>query len=357
MATMKEIAKRAGVSIGTVSNVIAGRIAVSSRRRGRVLAAIEALKYQPNHVARSLKLRTTRMLGMVISDITNPFFPQLVRGAEDVALKHGYLLITLNTDDHVEREKEALSVLQERRVDGVLLVVAPNPSKDTHIQAIVGSDIPIVCLDRIPEGMNVDSVAVDNVEGSRAAVQHLISLGHRRIAIITGPRGLRTAAERLQGYRQAMHEAGIPIYSEMIVEGNFRAESGYQRGRELLAGGSRPTSLFVCNSMMTLGLIKALAELGLECPRDIAVVTFDDLPMGEYFRPRLTVVAQPAYSIGYRGAELLIQRIEKKRLDPSVVKIRLSTDLIIRESSAGFLFTQIPDGQKQPARRRRKALD
>jgi DNA-binding LacI/PurR family transcriptional regulator len=181
-------------------------------------------------------------------------------------------------------------------------------------------------------------VAVDNVEGSRSAVQHLISLGHRKIAVITGPRSLRTGAERLQGYLNAMQDAGIPIGPGMIMEGDFRAEGGYQCGRELLASGDRPTAVFICNGMMTLGLIKALTELGLECPRDIAVASFDELPMGEYFRPRLTVVAQPAYSIGYRGAELLIQRIERKRPDPSLVKIRLSTDLIIRESSAGFQF-------------------
>jgi LacI family transcriptional regulator len=342
MATIKEIASRAKVSIGTVSNVITGRTAVSPRRRERVLAAIRALDYQPNHVARSLKLRKTRMLGMVISDITNPFFPQLVRGAEDVALKHGYLLITFNTDDNVEREKQVLLVLRQRRVDGVLLVVAPNPSKDEHIRSLLQSDIPTVYLDRVPTGMEVDSVSVDNVEGSRNCVRHLISLGHRKIAIVTGPPSLQTAAERLQGYREAMHEAGIPTYPELIMEGNFRAEGGYLRGRELLAGTDRPTAVFVCNNMMSLGLLKALVELGLRCPEDIAIAMFDDFPMAEAFRPRMTAVVQPAYSIGYRGAELLIERIERKRADQTPVRIRLSTDLLIRESSAGYRFTRTP---------------
>jgi LacI family transcriptional regulator len=342
MATIKEIAGRAKVSVGTVSNVIAGRASVSPHRRERVLAAIEALDYHPNQVARSLKLRTTHMLGMVISDITNPFFPQLVRGAEEVALQRGYLLITFNTDDNVEREKYVLSVLRQRRVDGILLVVAPSPNRDEHIRSILQSDIPTVCLDRVPTRMEVDSVSVDNVGGARNGVRHLISLGHRKIAILTGPASLQTAAERLQGYTEAFNEARIPMCPDLILEGNFRSESGYQLGRKLLAGADRPTAVFACNNMMSLGLLKSLAELGLRCPEDIAIVMFDDFPMAESFRPRMTAVAQPAYSIGYRGAELLIERIEKTQAVPTPVRIRLSTELLIRESSAGYRFAQTP---------------
>jgi LacI family transcriptional regulator len=338
MATIKEIAQLARVSIGTVSNVINGTAVVSPRRRERVLAAIRELDYHPNQVARSLKLKTTRMLGMVISDITNPFFPQLVRGAEDVALKHNYLLITFNTDDNLEREKQVLSVLRQRRVDGVLLVVAPNVGNDSHIRDILKAGVPTVCLDRVPAGIDVDSVSVDNVSGAHRCVQHLASMGHRRIAILTGPARVQTAAERLQGYKQALLEAGLPIRPELIREGDFRSESGYQLGRELLAGADRPTAVFVGNNMMSLGLLRALGELGLRCPEDIAVAMFDDFPFADAFRPRLTAVAQPAYSIGYRGAELLIERIEKKRQESVPIRIRLSTDLMIRESSAGYRF-------------------
>jgi len=339
MATIKEIADRARVSIGTVSNVINGTAVVSIRRRERVLAAIRELDYHPNHVARSLKLRTTRMLGMVISDITNPFFPQLVRGAEDVALKHNYLLITFNTDDNLERERQVLSVLRQRRVDGVLLVVAPNAGNDSHIRDTLKSGVPTVCLDRLPAGIEIDSVTVDNVGGARTCVKHLIAMGHRGIAILTGPARLQTAAERLQGYKEALIEAGLPIDPGMIREGDFRVESGYHLGRELLAGAGRPTAVFVGNNMMSLGLLRAVGELGLHCPEDIAVAIFDDFPFADAFRPRLTAVAQPAYSIGYRGAELLIERIEKKLVDPTPVRIRLSTELVIRESSAGYRFT------------------
>ncbi len=340
MPTLREIADRAGVSVGTVSNVINGTAAVSAERRERVLAAIRELDYQPNHVARSLKLKKTRMLGMVISDITNPFFPQLVRGAEDAALKNSYLLITFNTDDNVEREKRVLSVLRQRRVDGVLLVVAPNAGDDGHIRGILDSGMPIVCLDRLPAGIEVDSVSVDNVAGARDCVRHLISMGHRRIAILTGPKAVQTAAERLQGYQEALIQAGIPADPGLVLEGDFRSESGYRLGRALLAGSDRPTAVFVCNNMMALGLLRALAELGLNCPRDVAIASFDDFPLAEAFQPRMTAVAQPAYSIGYRGAELLIARIEGRPAEPRPSRIRLATQLLVRESSTGYRFNR-----------------
>ncbi len=345
MSTIKEIAKRARVSIGTVSNVINGSAAVSLRRRERVLAAIRELDYHPNHVARSLKLKQTRMLGMVISDITNPFFPQLVRGAEDAALKHGYLLITFNTDDKIDREKQVLAVLRARRVDGVLLVVAPSSGNETHIRDAIKAGLPTVCLDRLPTGVNVDSVSVDNAGGTRTCIEHLLNMGHRKVAIITGPSTLQTARARLQGYLEALKKAKISPKVELIREGDFHVESGYNLGRELLASGERPTAVFVSNNTMALGVLRAMEDLGLTCPEDVAIAMFDDFPMAETFRPRLTAVAQPAYSIGYRGAELLIQRIEKKRELPKPVKIHLATELRIRESTAGFKFNGTQSGR------------
>jgi LacI family transcriptional regulator len=338
MSTIKEIAKRAEVSIGTVSNVINGSAVVSPGRHERVLAAIRELDYHPNHVARSLKMKQTRMLGMVISDITNPFFPQLVRGAEDAALEHNYLLITFNTDDRIEREKQVLAVLRARRVDGILLVVAPNGGNDGHIKNVLESGMPTVCLDRVLAEVNVDSVSVDNEGGSRICVQHLLAMGHRKIAIITGPTTLQTARERLQGYKEAIEGAKIDVKPELIREGDFRSESGYKLGRELLASSNRPSAVFVSNNMMALGVLRAVEELGLHCPEDVAIAMFDDFPLADVLHPRLTAVAQPAYSIGYRGAELLIERIEKKSVGHRPVRIRLTTELKIRQSTAGFWF-------------------
>jgi LacI family transcriptional regulator len=177
MATIKEVAKRAGVSVGTVSNVISNRTGVSSARRQRVLAVIDDLRYKPNHMARSLKLRCTNTLGLLVTDITNPFFSQVVRGAEEAALGEGYLLLTFNTDDQVEREKHVLEVLRARRVDGILLVVAPGRGCPTHIAEVMARGTPVVCLDRIPPGIPVDSVVVDNSRATRKCIEHLLELG------------------------------------------------------------------------------------------------------------------------------------------------------------------------------------
>jgi LacI family transcriptional regulator len=341
MATIKDVAKRAGVSVGTVSNVLSGSANVAAERRARVYAAIESLDYHPNYIARSLKARTTKTLGLIISDITNPFFPQLVRGAEDLAFQHGYLLITFNTDDKVDREKQILSVLRSRRVDGILLVVAPNTTGDvSHIRKIEQDGIPIVCLDRLPPGIALDSVSVDNAAAAQICVRHLISRGHRRISIITGGLSLQTARERLKGYHLALREAGIEPDPELILEGNFRQVTGYRLGKQLLLLHAPPTAVFVSNGMMTVGVVQALEESGLHCPTDLAVVSFDDLPFSDVFQPHLTALIQPAYQMGYEAAQLLIQRLQGKVKSKKRVQIRLVPELKIRDSTVAVATQQ-----------------
>ena len=330
MATIKDVARKAKVSVGTVSNVLGGTVPVSPAVRERVLRVIARLDYHPDHFARSLKTGQSHMLGMVISDITNPFFPQLTRGAEDAAIKHNYLLVTFNTDDQLERERRVLSVLRTRRTDGVLLVVAPNAGQAEHIEKIIASGIPIVCLDRVQE-LGVSSIAVDNVAGAGMCVRHLISIGHRRIGILTGNLHLQNAVERLQGYQNALREAQIPIDSDLILEGDFRVGSGYLLTKQIWLGGKKPTALFVSNCMMGLGALKALRELGVSCPDDVALAVFDELPGNGSFYPEVTTVVQPAYEIGYKGAEILIDQIESGDREP--VEIRLQPELRIREST------------------------
>jgi LacI family transcriptional regulator len=214
----------------------------------------------------------------------------------------------------------------------MLLVVAPNAGDAGHIQALVDDGIPVVCLDRIPNTVkNLDSVSVDNVKGARMCVHHLIMRGHTRVAIITGSLALKNARERLAGYEAALTEAGIPIDRSLIAEGDFREETGMRLGKDLLLRQKRPTALFVSNGMMTLGVLEALEEMGLSCPEDLALATFDDLPVANVFRPRLTAVAQPGYQIGYQGAELLLQRLRGELTKP--VHIRLEPELKIREST------------------------
>lgn len=342
MATIKEVAKAADVSVGTVSNVLSGASKVSSANRERVVKAIRALDYYPNHAARSLKTRQTQLLGMVISDITNPYFPLVARGAEDAALEHGYLLIASNTDHQVEREKRVLTVLRNRRVDGILLVVAPNGDDSSHIKEITGSGTAIVCLDRIPAGLKLSSVTVDAIHGTEMCIRHLISMGHRSIAIITGNMQLQNAIDRLQGYRNALREAELPVEESLILKGDFKFTSGYLLTKELMLGPKRPTALFVSNGVMGLGSLKALKEMSIRCPEDLALAVFDELPGAGSFSPEVTAVVQPAYEIGFRGAKLLIEQIESGRRD-EVVEIYLKSELRIREStSARNLLRQMP---------------
>ncbi len=335
MATIKEIARRAGVSIATVSNVVTGAVRVSPKRRERVEAAIKELDYYPDYVARSLKMRRTRLLGMVISDITNPFFPLLVRGAEEVAVSNNYLLVTFNSDDRVDREKQILSVLRARRVDGILLVVAPQSGESSHIRDLMRAGIPLVCVDRLAPGLSVDSVTVDNAGGARECTEHLLSLGHKRVGMITGPIFLQTSRERLDGYKAALTNAGLPIDPCLIREGDFRVESGYNLGREILEMPDRPSALFISNNTMALGLLRAAEDLHLLCPKDVAIAIFDDLPFLFAFRPHLTAVSQPAYEMGRRAAELLLNRIEGREENVETISVRLKTELKIRESTVG----------------------
>jgi LacI family transcriptional regulator len=298
------------------------------------MAVAKDLNYNPSHIARSLSVKRTNTLGMVITDITNPFFAQMIRGAEDYALKQEYLLITINTNEQLDREQQVLSVLRSRRVDGILLVVAPNGGDASHIHTTLEAGIPIVCIDRVLNGIALDSVAVDNVKGSQTCVRHLIERGHRRIAIITGSLSLENAKGRLLGYELALREAGIKPNPELILRGDFREATGYRLGKELLLRQERPTAVFLSNGVMTMGFLRALYETGRSCPGDIAFATFDDPEPPTIFRPQITAVAQPAYEIGAVAAELLIQRVQGKVKSAKRIAIRLDPELKIRESSA-----------------------
>lgn len=331
MATIVEVAKRANVSIATVSNVIRGTKRVSPAVHARVQAAIRELDYYPNEIARSLKVKQTRMLGIVLPDITNPFFPEVIRGAEDSAYDRGYFLVTANTDEQIGRERRVVAALRSYRVDGVLLASAPG--HDTrHIQNAIAAGLPVVCIDRPISGVETDAVLLDNVRGGRECVRHLIQLGHRRIAIITGKLDAQIARERLQGYEQALDEAGIDGDSDLVLEGDFRDESGYRLGMQLLRGKLKATAVFICNGVMTLGFLKALEETGKRCPEDIALATFDDLAVDRSFHPHLTAVVQPSYEMGARAATILMDRIEGKRTGAAAA-VRIVPTLVIREST------------------------
>jgi LacI family transcriptional regulator len=331
MATIIEVAKRADVSIATVSNVIRGTRRVSPELTERVQAAIRELNYSPNEIARSLKVRQTRMLAMVLPDITNPFFPEIIRGAEDTAFERGYFLLTANTDEQIGRERRIVAALRSYRVDGVLLASASG-TDTSHLKGTIDAGIALVCLDRTVPGIKADAVLLDNVRGARECVRHMIQKGHRRIAIVTGSLDLQTGRERLRGYEEALREADIPVERSRIFEGDFRHDSGYRHGKHIMQQSVRPAAIFVCNGVMTLGVLKAFEELNIRCPDDVALATFDDLAVDSPFHPHLTTVVQPSYEMGARAAGILIDRIEGHiTKEPSIV--RVAPTLIVREST------------------------
>lgn len=348
MSTIIEVAERARVSTATVSNVIRGTRKVSDELKARVEAAIRDLNYSPNEIARSLKVRQTRMLVLVLPDITNPFFPEIIRGAEDAAFERGYLLLTANTNEQTNRERRIVSALRSYRVDGILLASSEDArSHDaSHIANLVQGGVSVVCLDRTVPDVPTDAVLLDNVGGAQACVTHLIEQGHRRIGIITGSLHLQTGQERLSGYKLALQEAGIGLEPKLIAEGDFRLASGHIGAKRLMGFRSRPTALFVCNGVMAAGVLEALEEMQIRMPGDVAMATFDDLSVDHALHTHLTSVVQPSYDIGFRAARILMDRIEHK-LQQEPMVIRVAPTLVLRES------TGTPAGTAKQRRQRR----
>lgn len=334
MATIKQVAEMAGVSVGTVSHVITGSVPVSEALRTSVEAAIQKLDYHPNHVARSLKTNKTWTLGIIVPDLTIPFFPQMIRGAETAARKQGYSLVAVNSDDDLDRQKDLLSLLRSQRVEGMLLVVASGATPLEQIERMMDAGIPVVCLDRVPNKVPVDSVSVEDVSAAELGVGHLVSMGYRRIAIVTGPLSLKNERKRLLGYRQALRKAGIGLDNSLIWQADLRPENVTQLCVERLQGpGTQPDAIFATNGPTGLGVMRALHKLGLKTPDDMAFVTFDELTVDDLFTPAITTVVQPATEIGYRAAEILLQRIEKPTKQERRIDLRLPATLKVRDSS------------------------
>jgi DNA-binding LacI/PurR family transcriptional regulator len=332
MSSIKKVAEMAGVSVGTVSQVITGSVPVSDNLRARVQAAIRELNYHPNHIARSLKTSKTRTLGIIVPDMTIPIFPQVIRGAETAARNSDYSLIAVNSDDDGERQKDLLSLLRSQRVEGILLVVAAAPTPLNQISLIIESGIPIVCLDRIPDRLPVDSVSVEDLEAADMGVKHLIEMGHRRIALVTGPLALKNERHRVQGYRQALERAGIRVDEALIWPGNLRTPDVAAMCRERLSDGQRPDALFCTNGPTALAVLRALRDCGLRTPEDIGLATLDELTVADVFTPSITTVVQPAYDIGFRATKMLLDRINGTAGEKPVT-VRLPAYLEVRASS------------------------
>jgi DNA-binding LacI/PurR family transcriptional regulator len=334
MATIKAVADLAGVSVGTVSHVITGTVQVSEALRGKVEAAILELDYHPNHVARSLKTSRTRTLGIIVPDLTISFFPQVIRGAETAAREKGYSLIAVNSTDSLERQKELLTLLRSQQVEGVLLIIAAAPTPLDEMSRMIEAGIPVVCLDRIPDGVPVDSVSVDDLKAAEMGVNHLICMGYRRIAIVTGPLYLKNERRRLQGYQKCLKRAGITPRKEWTWQGNFRPGDVAAICRDRLSDPAhRPDAIFCTNGPTALGALRGLRDCGLKTPDDIGFVTFDELTVDDLFTPAITAIVQPAYEIGFRAAEILLRRLGEDKNREGCFTVRLPATLQVRESS------------------------
>jgi len=329
--TMRDVARLAGVSVATVSAVINGTANVSAARAESVRAAMTALDYQPDQVARSLKVGRTGAIGMVIPDITNAFFPDVVRGVEDAARVAGYSVMLCNSNEDPAREQRHLSTLFSRRVDGVIISCC---DVSAAYESLVRRRFPIVFVDRVPQALKVAAVTTDNIDAGYRATRHLIELGHERIAMITGDLRLSPHADRLEGFRRAMQERHLPVRDEYLRAGDLQTGTGYTCGRELLSLAVRPTALISSNNKMLLGLMRAIAEMDLACPGEISVVGFDDNVWTENFTPKLTTIAQPTYEMGKRAMELLLSRMNAGPEETAAVEpIRLTAELRVREST------------------------
>jgi DNA-binding LacI/PurR family transcriptional regulator len=342
MATIYEVAQQAGVSTATVSRAINGKAPVAALTRRRVESAIRTLRYEPNHVARSLVTATTDTIAIVLPDITNPFFPDLVKGIQLLADERRYTVLLLNTGADLEREEHSLLALRRKRVDGVILVGMA--MKGDRIVRALGADVPVVVLDRSISRLDATLVALDNIEGARLATQHLIDLGHQAIAHITGPEGLPLVAQRLSAYRKTLRAADIRPEPDLVVAGDFTEDGGYRAVDRLLAGGSRFTAIFAANDLSAIGAMAALKAHGLSVPRNVSVVGFDAIHLSAYSTPPLTTVRQPAYEMGRKAAELLIDSIRATSVHRPM-KVLFKPDLIVRQSSApiGSVGPSAPD--------------
>lgn len=328
-----DVAREARVSVFTVSTVVNNNGRVSPTLSRRVERAIQKLKYRPNLLARGLVKSQTHTIGIVVRDIVNPFFPLLVRGAEDAAQKAGYSVLLCNSDDQREKEEQYLELLLSKRVDGILLNKAPGNLSSSVRQLLAKSNVPVVLLMRTSSDIKGDAVITDDEKGAFEAVSHLARVGHHRIALVSGPLSISNGKARWRGFRRALDTAGLPYEPELVIEGDYHIDSGFHAGLSLLP--RQPDAIFVANYLMTVGLMKAADEMGLQCPDNFGLVSFDDYPWLSCFRPRLTTVELPKYEIGATAVERLLERISGKRDRHTVVK--LMPELHVRES-CGFLL-------------------
>ncbi|EGU6979149.1 substrate-binding domain-containing protein [Vibrio parahaemolyticus] len=330
MATMKDIAKLAGVSTSTVSHVINKTRFVSEEISERVNNAAKELNYYaPSALARSLKVNRTKTIGMLVTTSTNPFFGEVVKGVERSCYHKGYSLILCNTEGDNERMRQSINTLLQKRVDGLILMCSSLEGERIDVFERY-PDIPVVVMDWGPMLFTSDKIQDNSLRGGYLAAKYLIDCGHTEIGCITGPLIKHQAQMRYEGYKRAMNEAGLEFNANWIIESDFECEGGYQAFKKMAERGTLPSSIFVSNDMMAMGVINAANELGIKVPDDLSIIGYDDIHIAKFMSPSLTTIHQPKYRLGKAAVETLVRRLDDKSNEAQVVQ--LEPTLVVRNS-------------------------
>ncbi|MDK9754831.1 substrate-binding domain-containing protein [Vibrio sp. D173a] len=321
MATMKDIAKLAGVSTSTVSHVINKTRFVSEEISERVNNAAKELNYYaPSALARSLKVNRTKTIGMLVTTSTNPFFGEVVKGVERSCYQKGYSLILCNTEGDNERMRESINTLLQKRVDGLILMCSSLEGERIDVFERY-PDIPVVVMDWGPMLFTSDKIQDNSLRGGYLAAKYLIDCGHKEVGCITGPLIKHQAQMRYEGYKRAMLEAELEFNANWIVESDFECEGGYQAFKKMVERGPLPSSIFVSNDMMAMGVINAANELGIQIPEQLSIIGYDDIHIAKFMSPSLTTIHQPKYRLGQAAVETLLRKLDDKSDEAQVVQL------------------------------------
>jgi DNA-binding LacI/PurR family transcriptional regulator len=334
VTTIKDVAREAGVSISTVSHALSGKRPISAATTERVLKAVDRLGYRPNRNAQSLVSRQTRVLGLVVADISNPFYPIAARGVEDVAHAHDFNVMICSTDGDERRERSYIDILEARQIDGIIYMAGL--ATNHRLEELVRSGrVPVVVADERLPGLDLPGVFLKNDEAGQVVAEYLMRLGHTRLGFVGGPRHLPTVGQRLAGYRTAIQGAGLRLAEDAVSYADNRPEGGQLAAAILLSRPTPPTALFVANDMMALGVLEHCQSVGLAVPADLSVVGVDDLPISRL--AGLSTIRQPMYEMGAAAAGLLFEMLEAGTQPGSVF---MPPELIVRTSSGPPPATQ-----------------
>lgn len=328
MVTIDDVAKLAGVSNSTVSRVLNKKEYVKESTRNRVYDAVAQLGYKPSRIARSLRANASQIIGLIISDIQNPFFTSLVRAVEDIAYEHNYSLLLCNTDEDPEKENLYVELMLSERVSGV--IITPTREYGCPVSKLLEMNVATVCVDRQVFDCETDSVVSNNKESSFKLVDHLINNGHQRIGALFGPSKITTFRERLEGYRNAHLQHNLSLDENLIKQGSPKEQEGYVLTNQLLDLPERPTALIAGNNLMALGAFHAIKDNKIALPDDISLVSFDDREWTQLITPTITVASQPTYEMGKQAAELVMRRLENENYP--IMHIVLESEIVFRES-------------------------